>query len=166
MKSVFRLEEKRMSVRGKYHSKNYDEILNYLKSIPGKHITINDIYRELSGQGSSVGTTTIYRHLNRMVEEGLVNKYTIEPNMPACYEFIRMAGPEEISNSYHCICEVCGKLIHLHCGELEELQRHLLKEHSFRLNPLRTVIYGVCEACLSEHEPKKIHYQERKRSED
>ena len=32
-------------------------------------------------------------------------------------------------------------------SRLEELQTHLYAEHSFRLDPTRTVFYGLCDAC-------------------
>lgn len=35
----------------------------------------------------------------------------------------------------------------MHCEELEEIHAHLLERHSFRLNPMRTVFYGVCGEC-------------------
>ena len=28
-----------------------------------------------------------------------------------------------------------------------EIQNHLMKDHQFRLDPLRTVLYGLCEEC-------------------
>ena len=46
-------------------------------------------------------------------------------------------------------CEKCGKLIHLHCDELEEIQTHILKEHRFKMDPMRTVFYGLCENCMA-----------------
>ena len=51
---------------------------------------------------------------------------------------------------FHCKCEKCGKLIHLHCEELQEIQSHLLGEHGFQLDPRRTVLYGLCEGCRAE----------------
>ena len=48
---------------------------------------------------------------------------------------------------FHCKCEKCGKLIHLHCDEIEEMQMHLFSEHRFKMNPMRTVFYGLCEQC-------------------
>ncbi len=38
----------------------------------------------------------------------------------------------------------------MHCDELEQIQGHLYEEHHFKLNPLRTVFYGICEECANE----------------
>lgn len=139
-----------MNSRGKYKTKQYDELLTYVRSMPGKHFTVNDIHNHMKEQGKAIGATTLYRHLDRMVDEGLVSKYTVDPRTPACYEYI---GNDHITGEeacYHMKCELCGKLIHLHCGMIPELGEHLLSHHGFRIDPLRTVIYGICEDCREE----------------
>lgn len=100
------------------------------------------------GIGSSIGRTTIYRQMERLVDEGIVNKYIIDANSPACFEYVKKEEhATEESDCFHCKCEKCGKLIHLHCDELRLIKSHLEKRHSFFLDPLRTVFYGVCEDC-------------------
>lgn len=138
-----------MSARGKYKSKHYEEILSCLQTMPGEHFTINELHIKLKERGLAIGETTVYRQLNRMLEEGLVSKYTIEVNAPACYEYAGERQMQELAECYHCKCETCGKLIHLHCSEIEGLKEHLLREHQFRINPFRTVFYGICEECLA-----------------
>jgi Fur family ferric uptake transcriptional regulator len=36
----------------------------------------------------------------------------------------------------------------MHCEELNEIGEHLLKEHNFKLNSMRTVFYGMCDECI------------------
>ena len=43
-----------------------------------------------------------------------------------------------------------GKLIHMHCDELPELQKHILQHHGFAIDPVRTIFYGVCSDCAKE----------------
>lgn len=139
-----------MSTRGKYKSKHYDRILEHLKKSPGRHFTVNEIHQELAGEETNIGTTTIYRQLDRMVEEGLINKYVVDINTPACYEYsnvVKLIKQEE-APCYHCRCESCGKLIHLHCEEIAEMRQHFEKHHHFKIDPFRTVFYGTCEECL------------------
>jgi len=104
---------------------------------------ICDFFRE---KGISVGTTTIYRHLEKMVKEGLVAKYVIDGSSSACFEYIGDHG-EEYENCYHCKCEKCGKLIHLQCNEIESLKQHMQQHHDFQMDPHRTVFYGICGEC-------------------
>ena len=122
-----------MNSRSKYKTKQREILIRYLESVPGVHITAGDVADYFRKQGSAIGQSTIYRQLESLVDEGIINKYVIDGNSPTCF---------------HCKCEKCGKLIHLHCDELEEIQEHLYAEHRFRMDPLRTVFYGLCDECL------------------
>ena len=130
-----------------YKTKQMAEILAFLKSVQGTHVTVNDICRYFSEQGISVGTTTVYRQLEKMVREGMVAKYVVDGTSSACFEYTGGQEQEEKTPCYHCKCEKCGKLIHLQCDEVENLRLHMLEHHSFEMDPLRTVFYGVCREC-------------------
>ena len=137
-----------MNSRSKYRTKQREILLAYLETVPGTHITANDVCEHFKAQGAPIGQSTVYRQLERLVDEGIINKYIIDANSPACFEYV---GPDKHVDTevcYHCKCEKCGKLIHLHCDEIEELQKHLFSEHHFKLNPMRTVFYGLCEQCM------------------
>ena len=148
--------------RGNYKSKHYDELVSWFQTIPGQHVTVQEIYAHFVERGTNIGMTTLYRLLDRLTEEGTVAKYTVDPTSPACYELVKSktgnaaGGADEQPACYHCKCEICGKLIHLHCEEIKELQAHLFREHHFQLNPMRTVMYGICEDCLKAQTIKKI----------
>ena len=136
-----------MSTRSTYNTKQREELLNYIATMPGVHFKVSDICDHFKSQGKNIGTATVYRHLERMVDEGIVNKYIFDSNSPACFEYIAKDDHCEAETCFHCKCEKCGKLIHLHCDELAEIQAHLQEQHSFTLDPLRTVFYGLCEDC-------------------
>ncbi len=134
-----------MAPRTTYHTRQQKEILGYLRSTPGQHHTVAQIRDYFSQCGQPIGTTTIYRQLERFVEEGAVRKYMLETGDSACYEYEEKAA--SCSSHFHCKCEKCGRLIHLDCDELQEIRNHLLKEHGFAWNSGRTVFYGVCSQC-------------------
>lgn len=136
-----------MNTKNQYKTKQYEYILSYLETIKGKHCTVNDICSHFKENGKAIGTTTVYRQLDRMVADGTVKKYTIDNNTSACFEYIGTQDGTLEQKYYHCKCQQCDKLIHLECDELEGVQKHLLNHHGFKANPLRTVIYGVCEDC-------------------
>lgn len=64
--------------KAQYKTKQMTEILTYLKSVQGHHVTVNDIRRHFQEQGIAVGTTTVYRQLDKMVKEGIVAKYVVD----------------------------------------------------------------------------------------
>ena len=136
------------SIRSKYKTKQRAILLEYFESVPGVHFTAADVYEYFKLHGITIGQSTIYRQLESFVDEGIINKYIIDGSSPACFEYIRQDEHVETEICFHCKCEKCGRLIHLHCDELEEIQAHLLAEHHFRLNPMRTVFYGLCKDCM------------------
>ncbi len=148
LKMVFNLEGYDMNSRSRYTTKHYAQIASFLKDMTGTHITAQDVCDHFREMASPISTTTVYRQLERLVEEGIVNKYIIDANSPACFEYNGEYQHEQ-SNCYHCKCEKCGKLIHLHCEEIEELMKHMEAEHHFKLDPARTVFYGICESCAA-----------------
>lgn len=134
-----------------YKTKQMTELLTFLKSVQGSHVTVQDIYDYFEEKGISVGMTTIYRQLDKMVREGVAAKYVVDGTGSACFEYIG-GGQEHASESpcYHCKCEKCGKLIHLQCKEVESLKQHMMEHHRFEMNALRTVFYGICSECREE----------------
>ncbi|MBQ9065454.1 MAG: transcriptional repressor [Blautia sp.] len=137
-----------MNSRSKYKTKQREILLSYFQSVPGVHITASDVCDYCKKHEVPIGQSTIYRQLESLVDEGLITKYTIDKNSPACFEYTGAGSRENADICHHCKCEKCGKLIHLHCDEIEELQTHLLAEHHFKLNPMRTVFYGLCDQCI------------------
>ena len=137
-----------MNVRNQYNTRQRSRLLEYMQTVPGEHFTAKDVCDYFQACGTPISVATVYRQLERMVEEGLVNKYIIDANSPACFEYVdRQATCGE--ECFHCKCEKCGKLIHLHCEELVQIRSHLKEEHHFTLDPLRTVFYGLCEECAA-----------------
>ncbi len=137
-----------MGSRSKYKTKQREILLRYFETIPGVHFTAAEACGYFKEQGASIGQSTVYRQLETFVDEGILNKYIIDGNSPACFEYVGINSHIEADTCFHCKCEKCGKLIHLHCDELEEIQKHLYEVHRFKLNPMRTVFYGLCEQCM------------------
>ena len=148
-----------MNKKNQYNTRQHNEVLEYLKSVKGQHVTAAEVYEHLAGlkecgggaastrnSGRKIGQATVYRQLERLVEEGFADKYIIDQNTPACFEYI---DHEECGEGLcvHGKCLKCGKLFHLHCDELRELREHLEEHHGFIPDFRHTVIYGLCEEC-------------------
>ncbi len=137
-----------MNSRSKYYTKQRGILVEYLKSVAGQHVTANDVCNYFKEHEVAIGQSTVYRQLENLVDEGIVNKYIIDANTPACFEYNGHDDHEHEELCFHCRCEKCGNLIHLRCEELSGIGNHLAEEHHFRLDPKRTVFYGVCEKCI------------------
>ena len=130
-----------------YHTRQSREVAQYLQDRPGQHVTAAALCACFAAQGQPMSKATVYRQLDRLVEAGLVTRYTVDGVTGACYAWNGPADAPCEESCTHCKCEKCGALIHLHCEEVAHLRRHLLDCHGFALDPRRTVFYGLCQAC-------------------
>ena len=130
-----------------YKTKQRTDVIAYLEKQAGKHITAQKIAYDLSNSGKHIGMATIYRTLEKLVDDGLVNKYFISEADGACFEYIDKKNSCCHPNCFHLKCEKCGRLIHLDCHEMEHIIVHIKDEHGFSIDPLRTVFYGICDEC-------------------
>ncbi len=87
---------------------------------------------------------------------GLVAKYNVNGTSSACFEYLGAEEHCHKTSCFHCKCEKCGKLIHLHCEDVVKLEQHLMESHGFQMDPCRTVFYGICEDCDGNTESSYI----------
>lgn len=149
-------QEADVNSRSQYKTKQKEILLNYVSSLQGIHFTAGDVCEYMMTQGEAIGKATVYRRLESLVDEGVLNKYTVDGNSPACFEYVGEESHGGEQTCYHCKCETCGKLIHLHCDEMKEIQEHLFKSHHFQMDPKRTVFYGLCDSC-GERRAQSLH---------
>lgn len=128
-----------------YKTKQRDLILNYITENKTKHITVDMVVDYMKNNGEQVGQTTVYRNLNKLVEEGIVLKYQNAEGISACYQYAE--EDEGCLNHYHLVCVECGEMIHLQCDYLERFSTHIFNEHEFKVNKFKTVFYGLCKNC-------------------
>lgn len=128
-----------------YKTRQRSQVLNCLIDNKAKHLTADEIAVILKEQGTEVGKTTVYRTLEKLVEDGSVRKYLCEEGKSACFQYVD--DSEECHLHFHLKCVKCGKLIHLECDYLSDLEKHISEHHKFAVDNTKTVLYGVCEDC-------------------
>ena len=124
----------------KYLTKQKQAIKELLAENQGQHLSVQDMCRALEEKNISVGRTTVYRYLENMYAQGLVRRIN-EPG-GACYVY-----GEACRDSYHLVCNTCGRLSHLHCAEFDKLKRHFLEIHGFEIDGFQTTVTGKCKSC-------------------
>lgn len=128
-----------------YKTKQREALLSYIASLDGLHVTVGQIAEHFKERENPIGVTTIYRHLDKLVEMGKVKKFMIDGISGACFQYIRGSGA--CREHFHLKCEDCGRIVHLQCGFLDELQRHISKELGAYIDANKTVFYGKCKSC-------------------
>lgn len=143
-----------MDKKGTYHTRQSNALLQYLQQNAGRHITAGEICRHFQQQGAPLAKATVYRHLERLVQQGIVAKYIVDEKSSACFEYTG-AQPAPAHSCFHCKCERCGKLIHLQCHEAAQIEQHIRECHGFAVDSSRTVFYGVCAECQAAEAEKE-----------
>ena len=62
-------------IKMSYNTKQSAELLSFLKENGNRHMTADEVYAEMRQKGSTVGRTTVYRHLDRLYADGVIRKY-------------------------------------------------------------------------------------------
>ncbi len=133
---------------GGYNTASRSRILEFLKENRDRTVNVNDIHRSLLESGNEVNITTIYRYIEKLVEEGTVMKYVAENGTRAVYQYVD--STHHCEEHLHLQCIKCGALIHLDCHFMDEISEHVLNEHGFHIQCKNSIIYGLCDKCASE----------------
>lgn len=131
----------------RYNTRQRELILECLAHSKGQHITAEDISEYLRKNDTPVGKSTIYRYLEALVKDCVVRKYTIEEGKCACYQYMGDEENDHCKEHYHLKCSECGRLFHVSCALLDEINEHVRKEHNFIIDSSKTVFYGICGEC-------------------
>ena len=137
-----------------YKTKQREYILAFLQNSEGRHITVAELVRHLQDNATPVGTATVYRTLEQLVEEGMVRKYVLDGKSSACYQFLS-DEPHLCQEHFHLKCLSCGTLFHVQCTFLDEMQAHIAAHHHFQIDHTKTVLYGYCEQCQNAQQKKE-----------
>lgn len=127
-----------------YETKQSRLVGDFLRSNANKHFSAEEVYFGLLSQGGKIGRTTVYRQLDRLVENGNARKFSSGDNDACCYQY---ADSAHCANHYHLKCSQCGALIHTDCDFLDKLSAHIFKDHNFKIDGSKTVLYGICGVC-------------------
>lgn len=119
-------------------------LLECLREAEEEHITASYLMEQLMEKGTPVGKSTVYRFLDALEREGIICKYLVSKNEPACYQLVGGKVPH-----YHMLCEFCGTLVHFENKELEHLLE-ILGNGDFLIEGDKSVFYGHCKECLKK----------------
>ena len=109
-------------------------ILELLERTRPRHMTAEDIYRQLLDQGDEIGLATVYRVLTQVEAAGLVLKHNFEGGH-AVYELDRGEHHD------HMVDIETGKVIEFSSEEIEQLQAEIAARHGYEIEEHSLVLY-------------------------
>lgn len=119
-------------------TRSQERILNLLKTIK-QGISAQDMYVELRHRNQSMGLATVYRSLEALKLEGLVQVRTLA-NGEALYSLAQQ-------DKHHMTCLQCGRSITLNQCPVHELETQLQTTHKFKIFYHTLEFFGLCDGC-------------------
>ena len=109
-------------------------ILEILEETGARHMTAEDIYKNLIGHDEDIGLATVYRVLTQFEAAGLVLKHNFEGGQ-AVYELDRGKHHD------HMVDLDTGRVIEFTSEEIESLQREIADRHGYVIEEHSLVLY-------------------------
>ena len=110
------------------------KILEILETSELRHLSAEDIYRQLLETGEDIGLATVYRVLTQFETAGLVTRHNFEGG----HSVFEMADGEHHD---HMVCVESGEVVEFMDEDIERIQKDIAKSHGFELIDHNLVLY-------------------------
>lgn len=114
------------------------KILGLLEAADERHMTAEDVYKQLLDSGEEIGLATVYRVLTQFESAGLVIRHNFEGGR-SVFEI------DPGRHHDHMVCMECGRVFEFFDSAIEERQRQVARETGFVIEDHALYLYGVCE---------------------
>lgn len=104
------------------------------------HPTISELYKNVSKKDPLLGQATVYRNINRLVEEGKVKK------IPTIKHGDRYDA--DCSEHSHFICTSCGKIQDIYDVSLSRYLKQIEMMYPVQIDSCQVLFEGTCHDCI------------------
>jgi Fur family ferric uptake transcriptional regulator len=124
------------------------KILEIFQKAQHRHMTAEDVFKALLGEGADIGLATVYRVLMQFEHAGLLTRSHFESGK-SVFEL------NEGKHHDHLVCLTCGRVEEFVDTEIESRQRAVAKSRGFELQEHALSLYAVCTKPRCPHRPGK-----------
>ena len=110
------------------------KILEILENSEPRHLSAEDIYRQLLDTGEDIGLATVYRVLTQFETAGLVTRHNFEGG----HSVFEM---DDGQHHDHMVCIESGEVVEFTNDEIEHIQKDIARSHGFELIDHNLVLY-------------------------
>jgi len=113
------------------------KIINVFEQSDVRHLTAEDVYKQLLVEGLDVGLATVYRVLTQFEQAGLLIRHHFESGK-AVFEL------NEGKHHDHLVCMSCGRVEEFYDPEIEKRQAKIARERGFQITEHALYLYAEC----------------------
>ena len=110
------------------------KILEIFEKSKLRHLSAEDMYKELLDSGEDIGLATVYRVLTQFEAAGLVTRHNFEGGH-SVFEL------DDGDHHDHMVCVETGDVIEFSNTEIERLQQEMAEAHGYDLLDHNLVLY-------------------------
>lgn len=115
-------------------------ILEILTKIQPRHMSAEDVYKELLDAGEEVGIATVYRVLTQFEVAGLIKRHNFE-------EGHSVFEVDHGEHHDHLVCVQCGEVEEFVDEVIEKRQAEIAEQAGLKMTDHNLTIYGFCRKC-------------------
>jgi Fur family ferric uptake transcriptional regulator len=119
-------------------TRSQDKVLTLLRQL-GRSLSAQDLYIELRDRNQSMGLATVYRSLEALKLEGIVQVRTLG-NGESLYGLVQ-------EDRHHLTCLQCGASIAIEECPVHALQDRLKSDYQFKIYYHTLEFFGLCHDC-------------------
>jgi len=112
-------------------------IINLFEQSKVRHLSAEDVYKQLLADGLDIGLATVYRVLTQFEQAGLLVRHHFESGK-AVFE-LNQGGHHD-----HLVCLQCGRVEEFFDAEIEKRQLKVAKERGFAIAEHALYLYAEC----------------------
>ena len=120
------------------------KILDIFQAGRQRHMSAEDVYKELLAENQDIGLATVYRVLTQFEQAGLLSRNHFESGK-AVFEL------DHGSHHDHLVCLDCGRVEEFFDEEIEKRQQKIAAERGFKLAEHALALYGSCSKTDCPH---------------
>ncbi len=113
------------------------KILEVFHRTERRHMTAEDVFKALLGEGADIGLATVYRVLMQFEQAGLLTRSNFESGK-SVFEL------NEGQHHDHLVCLSCGRVEEFFDPEIEQRQHAVAQARGFELHDHALALYARC----------------------
>ena len=123
------------------------KILDVFQQTKRRHLTAEDVFKVLLGDGADIGLATVYRVLMQFEQAGLLTRSNFESGK-AVFEL------NEGQHHDHLVCLTCGRVEEFFDAEIEQRQHAIAGQRGYELQEHSLALYARCTKTDCQHRHK------------
>ena len=119
-------------------------IINLFETSRMRHMTAEEVYKQLQSEGLEIGLAMVYRVLTQFEQAGLLIRHHFESGK-AVFEL------NEGKHHDHLVCLQCGRVEEFFDPEIEKRQEKVAKDRGFKIHDHSLHLYAECTKSNCPH---------------